>query len=642
MSEFTEEEGLDAVYKYTPTKAVLKGDFALSNFSVPYYQANLTLEEVHRHLRLVEDMPSDQRHKWSLEELFQRDINWPRVEEDIVVNYLKRKEKRSFFNALTVALLPVSEEGKLESSYQDLSYEPPAEPPYNKDNYEKTRVGGVQVAYQANSTSNIQYLRWDEEKIFAATIDGQHRLAALKKFVETSSLTVAQRATRIPVIFLVLDKRVGFDMPEIIGSTDDNPLLSVVREVFVDLNKHAKLVSNSRQILLDDQDLESICTRNLLSKKTREEAALRLPLGLVNWNDDSVKFDTGAHFTSVSVLHLVIKDLLNLKYPEDPLDEESVLKFANSVEDSLFLTSFIKNGGGEFSSVYKGKPPLKDYCIRKVVEDEEPVKILPYEYSLAAVDSFNKHYRPILYGVFSGFSPYKEFWNLSRSVGGIDGDLAFYNSLSQSAQKTLENTAWSTGELKEKVQIPEAKLNDFKLKKWAFLVVWQKAFLKATIFAYHQRKVILGEELNQEQFLSKWLRFANHFEKQRIFNTDILLDENVADEGELWEGLSKNPVSKTIKYSNSAVKKIFELIILYWYRFNIDIDTSEEFIQKIMDQSANKSLPGSQKMLLSLLNGFKPVAMQRKSLKNEKMIKDYCTTRMLLVLDRPNYHCEFE
>ncbi|TAP34135.1 DGQHR domain-containing protein [Alteromonas sp. KUL49] len=479
MSEFIEEEGLDAAYKYTPTKAVLKGDFALSNYSVPYFQANLTLEEVHRHLKLVEDMPSDQRHKWSLEELFQRDINWPRVEEDIVVNYLKRKEKRSFFNALTVALLPVSATGKLESSYQDLAYDPPAEAPYNKENYEKVRVGGVQVAFQAKSTSNIQYLRWDEEKVFAATIDGQHRLAALKKFVETSSLTVAQRDTRIPVIFLVLDKRVGFDMPDVVGNTDDNPLLSVVREVFVDLNKHAKLVSNARQILLDDQDLESICTRNLLCKKTREESPLRLPLGLVNWNDDSVKFDTGSHFTSVSVLHLVIKDLLNIKYPEDPLDEDFVLKFINSVEDSLFLSSFIKNGEGEYADVYRGKLSLKDYCLPKVIEDEEPIKILPYEYSLAAVDSFNKNYRPLIYGVFAGFSPYRAFWDLSKEVGGVDGDLAFYNSLSPSAQKTLKTTSWSEDELKKKVELPEAQLNSFKSKKWAFMVVWQKAFLKS-------------------------------------------------------------------------------------------------------------------------------------------------------------------
>ena len=154
--DFIEEESIGEDALFTPRQAVLKGNFALSNFSVPYYQANLTFDEVLKHLMLVEDMPSDQRHKWSLEELFQRDINWQRVEEDIVVNYLKRSEKRTFFNALTVALLPLADSGKLGKQYEDIDYPLSSAQPFNNSSYKQVRVGGVQVAYKSENASNIQ------------------------------------------------------------------------------------------------------------------------------------------------------------------------------------------------------------------------------------------------------------------------------------------------------------------------------------------------------------------------------------------------------------------------------------------------------------------------------------------------------
>ena len=70
MSEFVHEEFDRPTDLYTPTKAVLRGIFQLSKAAVPYFQANLTLEEVQRHLKLVEDLPAEYRENWTLEELF--------------------------------------------------------------------------------------------------------------------------------------------------------------------------------------------------------------------------------------------------------------------------------------------------------------------------------------------------------------------------------------------------------------------------------------------------------------------------------------------------------------------------------------------------------------------------------------------
>jgi hypothetical protein len=43
--------------------------------------------------------------EWSIEELFQRDISWDRIEDELV-KYLKNENQAQFFNALTIALLP--------------------------------------------------------------------------------------------------------------------------------------------------------------------------------------------------------------------------------------------------------------------------------------------------------------------------------------------------------------------------------------------------------------------------------------------------------------------------------------------------------------------------------------------------------
>ena len=236
---FRPEDFAEQSLRITPRKTVLKGVFELSKAAVPYYLTSMTIEDLNRELKLVEDMPADYRSKWSLEELFQRDIDWDRVSADIVTGYLKRKEKRTFFNALTVALLPVSREGTLNDDYghPDAEELPANEGPFGHADYATANIGGIQIASRKGGESDVSYIRWNEQTVFPATIDGQHRLAALRQFLNNSSLTKAQRSTKVPIIFLVLDERVGFKSDSAHAGMDGNPLLSLVREIFIDLNK---------------------------------------------------------------------------------------------------------------------------------------------------------------------------------------------------------------------------------------------------------------------------------------------------------------------------------------------------------------------------------------------------------------------
>ncbi len=55
-------------------------------------------------------------------------------------------------------------------------------------------------------------MRWNKDQVFGVAIDGQHRLAAIKSLA-AESVDPAVSNSRVPVIFLLFDERVGFQAP---------------------------------------------------------------------------------------------------------------------------------------------------------------------------------------------------------------------------------------------------------------------------------------------------------------------------------------------------------------------------------------------------------------------------------------------
>ena len=78
----------------------LFGKFKGGNFSTPYFQTTMTFKEAADWLKLVNEMPNASNLEWRIEELFQRDIDWKRVEKSIVP-YLNTDGPK-FFNSLSI------------------------------------------------------------------------------------------------------------------------------------------------------------------------------------------------------------------------------------------------------------------------------------------------------------------------------------------------------------------------------------------------------------------------------------------------------------------------------------------------------------------------------------------------------------
>lgn len=590
---------------YTELRPILHGAYNLSQVRIPYFQGLMSLEEVSKELRLVEELPADLRSKWRLEELFQREIDWGRVKDDIVAGYLRRPEKLKFFNSLTVALLPLTDSGLLASEYGDVQAVPELRSSLAKEPWKTTNAGRVQLIL--NGSSPHGYIRWDPKRVFAATIDGQHRLAALRTLHGNGHLSVAQLETKVSVIFLVLDPRVGFDAKQLAHPSDENSVLTVVREVFIDLNKHAKEVRRSRRILLDDQEIESRCLRQLLAPCVGQRADGRLPLGVVHWqHNESAKFNVGEKtapfITTVELLYSIVQDLLDLKIPRDPLMESQVRAFVSSIENSLHVSDFISKDPVK----YPGLAPLVSYVENFHLKPgfEIPFANLNSQYLRVCDDAFAELWRPLVVGVLTGFKPYKDFIAEVDKRGGIDGELAFFLVLPRQAQK-IQSEEWGE-QRRAKIDKPQEELAAMKTKDWPFFAVFQKALLRATARAWSHFEVLgSGKNTSLSGFLDVWLSFLNEMAGRGVFAVKASLSADSKER--LWVGIGLNTGSESVRYNESAVERIGGLILLWWYFHEKRLARPKSFVKALEQKKSAEKYPAGQDALRALRKGLESV-----------------------------------
>jgi hypothetical protein len=595
-----EDDVLDPGTHYTELRPSLFGSFNLSNSRIPYVQTIFTLKDVIAGLQLVENLPSDLRAKWSFEELFQREIDWERVKNELFDGYLKQQNKLKFFNALTVALLPLNKDGKLDSKYGDTPTPPPL-PGGKPESFQISDIGGVQLV-QLKSRPISGYIRWDDKRIFAATIDGQHRLAALKMLAEHSHLTQEQLNTSVAITVLVLDERAGLQIDQSHFAEGDNPLLKIVREVFIDLNKHAIKIVRAREILLDDQAIEAVCLRSLLAHRVGDDTLTDLPLGIVHWQHKvTAKFNTGAStapfITTIELLNLILEDFLDLKTPKDPLDEEQVRKYINSIEDILQVSNYVQRNPNKFHNWTSLTAYAEAHNFREGFE--EPFVNPPPRYVRACAEAFAEAWKPLFVKIFLAFTPYKEFIDKVRAAGGIDGDLAYYMVLPEKQMRT-QREAWGE-KAPELIEIPQRELASQKLQDWPFFAVFQKALFRATKTAALHYEVLPAKK-RELPFADQWLEFLNEMWDRGLFAV------KAKKEGKpIWVGIGVASEGLTVKWSEAAVTRISSVILLWWYFYVNDLAKPGIFIKRLCEKGTESVYPGACNAWKQIVRGLTPV-----------------------------------
>ncbi|GAA5509131.1 DNA sulfur modification protein DndB [Novipirellula caenicola] len=330
----------------------IRGSFGLftnaGNRQIAYLNTRFLQEDLQQIKTVRQVIP---RHVLRIRELMQRDIDDDRVRSE-VVQYLTPQEgvvRTRFFPPIVVAALP-----KPMPPNYDLPHLYPAPTNYTggmfpivRDENEgidyEQRIFGDSFGFRipligGSSSENGELFHgcefiWNRDKLSLVAIDGQHRLLAIKSIL--GMLQEEDRARGYESCRLDAEsmKTLGFSsIPVCIVSpwmlfesnselTSGDEIAGVFRQIFVDVNKNAKTVSASRNILLDEQDLISIFTRNMVDsfevesdlpddKPVSEDS---IALYQFEWDSpDGKEFQVNdlRAVSSVGLLNKIIRDLL--------------------------------------------------------------------------------------------------------------------------------------------------------------------------------------------------------------------------------------------------------------------------------------------------------------------------------------------
>jgi DGQHR domain-containing protein len=293
-----------------PIDAIV-GAFELGKYRIPYLSTVLSAQQCKDYLSLARDDPEFTLANGRVEELFQRDLDEARV-ADMTRHYLNpdAAKRPVFFNSITVALLV--------NSHADF----PAPAKIEQDPNEFSRAfGPIRVSWERSGSDGLPELGsfgcvyWNKHAVHAVAIDGQHRLEALKRLASRGG--GGQRIT-VSVLFVLLDPQFGV-------KADETKPVELMRQLFIDLNKHAQKVSRSRELLLDDLEPVAIALRSTIGSQLNYEPVSGgqslavgqgrefhscIPLALVDWHgDQKAKVDAGPYATSILALEWAIRCL---------------------------------------------------------------------------------------------------------------------------------------------------------------------------------------------------------------------------------------------------------------------------------------------------------------------------------------------
>jgi hypothetical protein len=553
----------------------LAGKYTLAEgIALPFFSTLLDIDRAIDELRIAEQVPPSLETQWSIKELFQREIDETRVRQDIVKGYLLDSKKLKFFNAITIVLMPRNKDGKILDTFDEV--EPNSPPPipwdgsdpedaqWNQEGIQIANFGGVQYS----TTGLSARLRWDEDRVLAVAVDGQHRLWALRTFREDEkfrggTLRTIERQTKIPVIFVLLHPNAGFQNTQ---DKSDYSIRGISRELFTDLNKNAKTVDRARELILDDKNINAQCVRTLLTSKTAQDSGDLLPLSLVRWQDDSNRFDTSYYLNSLVHLDLLVSNLLDIDPPRDPMDVKRVKEFIRSINNTLGIDGKeVEHEGRTLSKYYD------EDCCDEEGEPNTPFARLPETYLLSAVEGFKVNFRPWLLRILLDFKPYSELLAYARTHNLIEGTFGSFQAQTKKhkaiilEQETTKDSNWN----KNQILRFHNEINKLKENQWAFKAIFQKALVRLG-------KLVCFQNRNDSNLgnIDDILGFLD-----RLYNSEVLrVDASLPDHSfRLWTFVALNPGNDKIKVATTVEDRIFSLLCLWYYGSRkIELSTSSD------------------------------------------------------------------
>jgi DGQHR domain-containing protein len=482
----------------TPEFPFIAGRYSDSRSPVSYFVTVMRYRQAASNLRLVSELPGNSSLDWNIEELYQREIDWARVKRGLVP-YLRQLDSPHFFNAVTVALLPQTG-GRLVSMSGGNWHPPPLADPARFQQGCVRSFGPITCGYWGtwetpdDDGARLGCISWNIDEIAAVAIDGQHRLAALKKLPDINSAK-----STIPVILVVSHPDLGAQEGHQVSGS-----LALTRRLFIDLNRHSVKVSRARQILLDDRDPVSLCTRALVGERLAngeaELAACRLPLSLVDWHSEQAKFDKGPYISTILGIDWVVERCMELPATFDTMAYGVIEAFITRSADTIGVP--LTDASARLEQAQRNEAPF-EFSSDGPASDLEQIKV-----------GFEGAWSPALIHVLTELSPYKALRNMRQTDGSLRPEFAGWWSAKSRRESDRPGPAGDAfqaviAELQHRGE-PACSPLEFerylqsyeeakKDREIAFAVVFQRALFLA-FFSFLRARLALSEESPGDPF----------------------------------------------------------------------------------------------------------------------------------------------
>ena len=292
-------------------------------------------------IKLISDIPESK--KWSIKDLFQRNINHSRVDGPLT-QYLNDAERIKFFNPITLILLPHDQRDHIIKDIpflNSLGDKTDSNIGLKFDEYEYEKF------YNLGFDNDLQLgkFSWNKDSCFVVAIDGQHRLSALKNLKRSGASNIQD--WKIPAVLLCIHKEGPGNVK--VG------LLEAVRRVFIDINNKAEVISPARKILLNDSSALDVVSQEII--EFSHGSKIGLPLVFFDWRGDSDKTKPNA-----------LSSILSVEEVNNVLNDSDFFNIPKEGDKKQDLPNWLSNAGvpkGELS--YNSSRILREFVQRDFV-----------------------------------------------------------------------------------------------------------------------------------------------------------------------------------------------------------------------------------------------------------------------------------
>ena len=269
---------------YNQRLAGVYGEFGTgANAQIFYLQTTLKPQDLDR-VALISDIIGSEA--WPVRDLFQREVDVRRVTKSLLP-YLQDRQKIKFFNPLSLTILPIDPvTNEVLAEIPNITNKTVTE---DETQWNVLESEGFYRFSHMLDSPEYSRLEWNDARTRLVAIDGQHRLSALKRYlddVKDHKDRVDFLKWSIPVVVIGF-RAVGKE------AVPERSILELVRSIFIYINKEARQPNPTRQILLTDESVNAVCAQELLQwshsndlRPFEERAKVRLPLLFYDWRGE--------------------------------------------------------------------------------------------------------------------------------------------------------------------------------------------------------------------------------------------------------------------------------------------------------------------------------------------------------------------